>query len=249
VSNPANLPQDLLKQAQKDAFHAGVKAGMPTLPGIAAWALVVGVAMIKTDFTLWQALGMSLLVFAGSAQLAALPLIAVDAPIWMIFVTCLIVNLRFVIFSVIMAPHFTHLPWRQRTFWSYLSGDVPIVLFVQRFPTLKPEVGKLEYLKGVLIPNWLAWQFGSITGILLGSQIPEEWGIGYAGALAILCILLPMVLKRAALAGVIAAGSIALFTAHWPYKLGVLLAVFVGMVCAMIWEEWVENHPKKKDSI
>jgi hypothetical protein len=41
--------------------------------------LVVGIAMIKSGLTLPQALGMTLVVFAGSAQLAALPLIASGA--------------------------------------------------------------------------------------------------------------------------------------------------------------------------
>ena len=39
--------------------------------GIAAWGLVTGVAMIKSGLGLPEAIGMSLLVFAGSAQLAA----------------------------------------------------------------------------------------------------------------------------------------------------------------------------------
>ncbi len=250
--NPANLPPDLLKKAQQNAFRAGLKAGLPTLAGITAWGLVVGVAMIKSDFTVLQALGMTLIVFAGSAQLAALPLMAVDAPIWMIFLTGLIVNLRFVIFSVILAPHFSHLTLRKRALWSYLTGDVSIVFFMQRFPTLQPEAGKFEYLKGLLIPNWTAWQIGSIAGILLASKIPDEWGLGYAGALAILCLLLPMVLNRAVLVGVIIAGVIALLANHWPYKLGMLLAVIVGMVCSMIWEEWHErdklnNHPARNN--
>jgi len=246
IYNPSNLSSDLLKEAQQNAFLAGLKQGLSPLPGIAAWGMVVGVAMIKTDFTLWQALGMSLLVFAGSAQLAALPLIAVDAPIWIIFLTAIIVNLRFVIFSVILAPHFPHLSWHQRTFWSYLTPDVSVIFFMQRFPTTRPEVGKFEYLKGLLLPNWTAWQIGAITGILLGSQIPDEWGIGYAGTLAILCVLLPMVLNRATLIGVVVAGCVALLTIQWPYKLGILLAVLVGMVCSMMWEEWHEHHPKKE---
>lgn len=247
ISNPSNLPPDRLKKAQQKAFRAGLKMGLSPLPGIAAWGMVVGVAMVKTDFTVWQALGMTLLVFAGSAQLAALPLIAVDAPIWIIFLTGLIVNLRFVIFSVILAPHFPHLPWRQRALWSYLTSDMSIIFFMRRFPTVAPKVGKLDYLKGLLLPNWTIWQIGSIIGILLGSQIPDEWGIGFAGTLAILCILLPMVSNRAMLIGVVIAGIIGLFTTHWPYKLGLLLATVVGMLCAMAWEEWREHSQKKKD--
>ena len=95
-------------------YREALHTGMPTLFGIGAWGLVVGIAMIKSGLTIWQALGMTLIVFAGSAQLAALPLIAAHAPVWVIFVTALVVNLRFVIFSALMAPHFAHLPWRQR---------------------------------------------------------------------------------------------------------------------------------------
>jgi predicted branched-subunit amino acid permease len=42
--------------------------------GIAAWALLTGVAMAKSGLALPLAILMSLIVFAGSAQLAALPL-------------------------------------------------------------------------------------------------------------------------------------------------------------------------------
>src|ERR1700756_3977383 len=78
------------------SWREGLKTGIPTLFGIGAWGLVVGVAMVKTGLTVPQALAMTLVVFAGSAQLASLPLIAANAPIWVIFATALVVNLRFV---------------------------------------------------------------------------------------------------------------------------------------------------------
>ena len=239
--NPDNLATQELEQIQPSAFSAGVKACSPTLIGIAAWGLVVGIAMIKTHFTIVQALGMTLFVFAGSAQLAALPLIALGAPLWVIFVTALAVNLRFVIFSVMLAPHFSHLNFKQKAFWGYMTGDVSMAFFVARYPSEEPQAGKFDFMKGLFIPNWIAWQIGSISGIFLGSQIPEDWGVGFAGSLAILCILLPMVMNRAILVGVLVAGGIALATLNWPYKLGMLLAVLVGMISSMAWEEWQER--------
>jgi predicted branched-subunit amino acid permease len=44
--------------------------------GIAAWGLVTGVAMVKSGLSIPVAVLMSLLVFAGSAQLAVIPLLA-----------------------------------------------------------------------------------------------------------------------------------------------------------------------------
>jgi len=234
---PGQLPASIGDAPNRDAWNEGFKTGLPTLFGIAAWGLVVGIAMVKSGLSVPQALGMTLLVFAGSAQLASLPLIAAQAPIWVIFATALVVNLRFVIFSALLGPHFAHLPWRQRFYLGYISGDLTVALFLQRYPTLEPVVGKLSYLKGLMYPNWFAWQIGSVIGIFLGSAVPAEWGLGFAGTLAILCIMVPLMINNAALCGVLVAGAISVIAYDLPYKLGLLLAVLVGMVTAMVIEE------------
>jgi predicted branched-subunit amino acid permease len=225
-------------------WREGVKAGIPSLFGIAAWGLVVGVAMIKTGLTIPQALGMTLIVFAGSAQLASLPLIVANAPIWVVFATALVVNLRFVIFSALLAPHFAHLPWHKRLMLGYTAGDMTVALFLQRFPDEAPATGKVSYLKGLLYPNWTAWQVGSIAGIFLGSAVPAEWGLGFAGSLAILCILVPMVLGSAALAGVVVASITAVLAFDFPYKLGLLAAVVLGMATSMAVQELIEKRKR-----
>ena len=219
------------------ATKEALRLGAPTWFGIGAWGLVVGVAMIKAGLSLPQALGMTFIVFGGSAQLASLPLIGAHAPVWVIFVTALAVNLRFVIFSAILAPHFSHLPWRKRALFGFMTGDVAVGLFIQRFPDLRDMKGKLAFLKGLIFPNWLAWQVGSVIGIFLGSQVPSRWGLGVAGTLAILCVMLPLIISRAALAGVVVSGVVALLCFHFPYKLGILLAVVVGVITAMMFEE------------
>ena len=239
-ADPAVRPED----EDQAMWHDGVKAGIPSLFGIAAWGLVVGVAMIKTGLSLPQALGMTLLVFAGSAQLASLPLIVANAPIWVVFATALVVNLRFVIFSALLAPHFSHLPWHKRLMLGYTAGDMTVALFLQRFPDEAPAVGKVSYLKGLLYPNWTAWQVGSIAGIFLGSAVPEQWGLGFAGSLAILCILVPMVLNSAALCGVLVASATAVLGYGFPYKLGLLTAVVLGMATSMLVQELTDKRKR-----
>ena len=223
-------------------WREGFWAGAPTLFGIAAWGMVVGVALIKGGLTLYQAVGMTLVVFAGTAQLASLPLIIANAPIWVVFATALVVNLRFVIFSALLAPHFAHLPWYKRLMLGYTAGDITVNIFLQRFPSEAPAVGKVSYLKALLLPNWAAWQVGSLAGIFLGSTVPAEWGLGFAGTLAILCILVPVMLTRAALCGVVVAGAVAVLAYALPYKLGMLLAVIVGMGASMLVQELLEKR-------
>ena len=242
----ASTSCDPAVDVEKRAFREGVKACAPTMLGIAAWGMVTGMAMIKTGLTLWQAMGMTFIVFAGSAQLAALPLMAAGAPVWVVFLTALVVNLRFVIFSAAIGPHFAHLPWYRRLWHGYFNADITMALFPQRFPqeTMHRPEGKVGYFNGICYPNWCAWQAGSVIGILAGSQIPETWGIGFAGTLALLAITIPLTVNLAALVGVIVAGVVAVAAASFPYRLGLLVAVILGMIAAMAADTWLDRKEK-----
>ena len=47
-------------------YRIGAREMLPQLPGLAAWGLMTGVAMVKAGLSVPEALAMSLLVFAGS---------------------------------------------------------------------------------------------------------------------------------------------------------------------------------------
>ena len=230
-------------QYEKIAFKAALRVSAATMPGIFAWGLVSGMAMVKSGLTIWQALGMSFFVFAGSAQLAALPLIAASAPVWVVFVTALVVNLRFVIFAAVVGPHFAHLKWYQRIWYGYFNADIAMGFFPQRFPieTAHQPAGKVGYYTGICYSNWVVWQTSAVIGILLASQIPENWGVGFAGTLALLAVLIPLTINRAALGGVIVAGVVAVAAAGLPYRLGLLVGVIAGMCVAMLIDTMMEN--------
>jgi predicted branched-subunit amino acid permease len=232
-AGPALAPQAGLDQHDQQAWRDGLRDSLPTLFGIVAWGMVVGIAMVKSGLSASHALGMTVFVLAGSAQLAAIPLIAAGTPIWIVFATALVVNLRFVIFSALLAPHFAHLPWRQRLALGYYSGDLTVAMFLQRYPDTARTPGKLSYMKALLICNGLAWQLGSWIGVGLGAVVPAAWGLGFAGTLAIICIMVPLVVNRAALCGVAVAVLVSVGAHALPYKLGLLLAVLAGMLAAL----------------
>lgn len=193
--------------------------------GVAAWGLVTGVAMVKSGLSVPLALLMSALVFAGSAQLAALPLIASGAPVWVVWLTALCVNLRFVILSAQWRPYFAHLPRRRRAFVMYFAADLNYVLFMRRFPEPRPAPGQLPYFWGGALTTWAAWQGLSVVGILFATQIPTAWGIGFAGVLALLGVVCSMLNDRASwiAAGVAGAAAVAAFAL--PLKLHIVVAI------------------------
>ena len=96
-------------------FKAGLRDFQRLAPGIFAWGLMTGVAMVKSGMGVVESLLMALLVFAGSSQLAAVPLLIAGAPIGIILATGFCVNLRFVVFSLHLRPYLAHLPLWQRS--------------------------------------------------------------------------------------------------------------------------------------
>ncbi len=231
-----SLPAAAATATERAAFRDGVRISAATLPGIFAWGLVSGMAMVKAGLSVAQALGMTFFVFAGSAQLAALPLIVAHAPVLVIFGTALVVNLRFVIFSAAISPHFTHLSWWRRVGYGYFCSDMLMAFFPQRFPysTLADPAGKAGFFWGISNPNWLAWQGGAVTGIVLAGQIPESWQVGFAGTLALLGIMIPLTINLAALAGVVVAAGVAVAASGLPFRLGLLLGFVCGIAAAML---------------
>jgi AzlC protein len=86
------------------------------------------------------ALAMSCFVYAGSAQLAALPLMVSGAPMWLVLLTATIVNLRFVIFSAGLQPYFRHLSVGRRLVLGYDFG--------LRLPAGQPPLGRPRNRRG-----------------------------------------------------------------------------------------------------
>lgn len=204
--------------------------------GIAAWGLVTGVAMVKSGMPVSLAVFMSLMVYAGSAQLAVIPLLSVGAPLWVIWLTAACVNLRFVIFSSMWRSYFAHLPLRQRLAIGYFSGDVIYVAFMKRFPEPRPAPDQIPYFWGAASSNWLAWQVPSIAGILLANAVPLSWGLGFAGVLALLGVLLSLLFDRATwlATGVAATAAIAAFAL--PLKLNILVALAAAVAAGLLME-------------
>ena len=84
-SRLAWLRAEALAIFRRPAFREGARDGVPMAIGIAAWGLVAGVAMAKSGMGIALAIFMSVLVYAGSAQIAALPLISAGAPMWVVW--------------------------------------------------------------------------------------------------------------------------------------------------------------------
>ncbi len=244
----STLAQKVSRTVRDPHFRLAAADMAGTSLGIAAWGLVTGVAMVKSGMSVSLALFMSLVVYAGSAQLAVIPLLTVGAPLWVIWLTAACVNLRFVIFSSMWRSYFAHRPLRERLAIGYFSGDVIYVAFMKRFPEPEPQPEQMPYFWGAAATNWVAWQVPSIAGILLANAVPLSWGLGFAGVLALLGVLLSLLFDRATwlATGVAATAAVAAFAL--PLKLNILVAiaaaVAVGLMIEAVDRRRKNRHPE-----
>ncbi|MBX3627111.1 MAG: AzlC family ABC transporter permease [Rhizobacter sp.] len=225
--------QDVLRHRQ---FRAGAREMSAVSLGIAAWGLVTGVAMVKGGLSIPLALLMTFVVYAGSAQLAALPLMMVGTPVWIVWATALCINLRFVIFSAQWRPYFMQYRLRDRLLLGYFSGDLTYVLFMKKFPEARDDEGQVEYFLGASAANWFSWQVPAVAGILLADVIPTHWGLGFAGVLALLGLTYSLITDRATSLAAVVAGAAAVAAFSLPFRLHIVVAIAAAVCIGLMIE-------------
>lgn len=211
---------------------------------------------------------MALLVFAGSSQLAAMPLILAGAPAWVILATAFCVNLRFVVFSLHLRPYMMHLPLWRRLLGGYLIADLTYVLFTKRYPHPVSDASiatksiassadsmaaagsnSLEYLPaersrqqayllGSSLLNWGSWVSSSLVGIALANVIPQSWGLGFAGILALIGIACSLATSRLRIVSALVAGSAGVAAFALPLRLNIMVAIAVAVIVCMSLERF-----------
>lgn len=237
----------LREHRAREEFWEGVRDQSSVAMGIGAWALMTGVAMVQSGLSVLEAVLMTLIVYAGSAQLAAVPMITAGAPMWVILAAAFCVNLRFVVFSAHLRPYVMHLPRWQRLVTGYVTGDLSYVFFARRFPHVGATPDELArqqaYLMGNCAVNYVAWMSMSMLGIALANAIPLAWGLGFAGILALLGVLCSLASSKLRVVSAGVAGAAAVAAWALPLKLNILVAIASAVAICLVLEKLRPHEP------
>ena len=95
-------------------FLQGARDMLPMLLGAIPFGIIFGSLAGAAGLSPWQTVGMSLLVFAGSAQFIAISLLGGGATLAVLWLTTFVVNLRHALYSASLQPYVRHLPKRWR---------------------------------------------------------------------------------------------------------------------------------------
>lgn len=216
-------------------FYAGVRGALPILIGVIPFALISGVGAVSVGLTLFETVGMSVIVFAGASQLVVYQLMSVGSP-WIIMVlTAWVVNVRFTMYSATLAPYLQKLSTGQKALLAYMLSDQAFGISMTHFVG-NEKVSHRWYYFGAALTIWVAWQVSAVIGGLLGALVPASWGFDFAFPLSFMALMFATLYDRPTVAAAIVGGSVAVLAKGLPYNIGLVLATFFGISAGYIAE-------------
>jgi len=251
MSNPSasSQPSDLVHATRWSNFIAGSRDTIPMLLGAAPFGIIFGSLIAGSQLAAWQGQLMSLGVFAGSSQFIAVGLVAGHAGLLVIWLATLIVNLRHMLYAAALLPQVADLPARWRWGLGFLLTDETFAVmnaYYRKHPMA--PLGRWYFLGSgcAMYANWQCW---TLIGLAFGAVFPhlQSMGLDFAMVVTFIAIVIPQLVRLPYLAAALMAGALSYLLKDVPYKLGLLIAVAIGVAVGMMLRHWQARnklHPE-----
>jgi 4-azaleucine resistance transporter AzlC len=143
----------------------------------AAFGFVYGLSARNAGFSPIEAVAMSVLVFAGAAQFAAVGYVA-GGLAWpgVILLTALL-NARHLLYSAALAPSLKEIPAPRRALMAHVLTDEAFALSIGHFS----RIGRTDergYWIAAIGSTWIPWNLATLAGVTIGGRIPDPSRFG-----------------------------------------------------------------------
>jgi branched chain amino acid efflux pump len=225
---------------------AGARDILPLLVGVAPFGALFGIVSFTANMPFWATQLMSLFVFAGASQFAAVGLLAQGAAIPIIVLTTFIINLRHAFYGASVAGYLTglHKAWRRVLAYTITDESYAIAIMHYRSVADGNNAFKHWYFLGANFALYLVWQVSTAIGFWAGDLIgnPLALGLDFTLPIVFIGILIPRLTSRADVATALVAGAIAVVAFSLPSKLGLPLAVAGGIAAGFGVDRWISRY-------
>ena len=229
--------------SRRSEFMAGMKATIPLVIGAIPFGIIFGVTAVaaapgEEALSPAATMGMSLFVFAGSAQFIASGLVAEGVGTLVIILTTFVVNLRHALYSASLAPYMKHLPQKWLLPLGFWLTDETYAVMISRYNEADRSPYKHWFYFGSALLMYVNWQFVTFIGVVTGQTIrdAQEWGLDFAMSVTFIGIVVPLIRTRPMLVAAVVAGIAALLFHDMPNNLGLIVASLVGIAAGYLAE-------------
>jgi len=187
----------------------GFVAMLPLWLGVVPFALAFAILARTSQFSTVETVTLSILVFAGSAQLAFVKLVEHDSGGAAILLTVLLLNLRHVLYGLSLNAH---LPARTRPPRPVLAAGMTDESYGLTIRAFLGSRGSDGFFFGANLSLFVSFAAATLIGALLGSHIPDpdRLGLQIVFPLSFVALLLPLLGTRRDVAVAVLSGSLAL---------------------------------------
>lgn len=220
----------------KASVWEALKQALPIVMGYVPVGFAYGVLAQKVGISMLNTVLMSVVVYAGSAQLIGVGLIgAAIAPVSVV-ATTFIINLRHLLMSAALSPYMRSWSKARIAAFSFELTDETFALHSQRFAAARPETPASK--REALLINVLvqaSWVVGSWLGFSAGTLIPDvkPMALDYALPAMFITLLVGQVKNRlhvliAILSGALAVGLLLLGVDQWNVIIATIVTAALG---------------------
>jgi len=225
----------------RSAWLTGVRRAMPLVLGYTPIAFAMGVLAQKAGLSTFNTLAMSLLVYAGSAQLIAVGLFGAGAPSLTIVITTFIVNLRHLLLSAAISPKLKG--WRRGEIAAF-AYELTDETFAVHAADPAPQLDK-GVAFGLNLTAQIVWVLGTWLGIAAGQVIQDvrPLALDYALPAMFIALLLMQIKDRIQVGVAVLTGllSVALLLAGLD-QWSVIAATVIGATVGLGVETWIKRR-------
>jgi len=223
---------------RQESFIEGARDVAPALVGNVPFGVIVGVTAVGIGIDPFAIVAMSGLLFAGAAQLAMIDLLGEAAPLAIVVLTGLVVNLRYVMYSATISQYLTEYGPKWRGVVAAFLIDITFAMSVTKV-TDEPAVDTVAYYLGVGIPLWITWVSATAAGALLGASVPASWHLDFAVPLVFMALLAPAVEDGSTAVAAAVGGVVAVALTGVAFNAGLLAGASAGILAGAVAGRWM----------
>lgn len=202
---------------------------MPLSIAVTPWGFLCGSLAIEAGFSAWQAQLLSLLVFAGAAQLSGINLIGTGTTLPALLNSTAMISSRHLLYSAAHEKDIRHLPLFKRVIFAFLLTD-ELFAVVSHY---QEKHGTFNYRYAVIAGGvfYIIWNLSTLLGIVLAKSIGgiEALGLDFAIAAIFIAMTVPRLKGFALLTAAGVSGGLAVGFALINFQQGLMVAGLIGM--------------------
>ena len=215
-------------------FFKGVADVSPLMIPVVPFGVIFGVLAIDLGLTPATTIAMSFIIFGGASQIIFLQLFSAGASSLVILSSVGAVNSRHLLYGAVLSEYLEKLSFIKKLLISYFVVDQGFSESNKFFKKNKTEQHLHYHLIGTGCTMWVCWQIATLSGIILGSFVPEELGLKFAIPLTFIAIVVQDLKKIDHLIVMITCGLSSLLFFDAPFKSYIIISPVIALFVASL---------------